>query len=310
MKKILLCSDGSTFAENIYRYGAWFATNLKAEEVDVLCVTDIRAQQASKQNLSGSIGIDASENLLHRMVELEHEKAKINHQRTKLVLQKAAQTLKADGVDRINLLHETGFLVDCLEKFEAGCDLIVLGKRGEAAEFASGHLGANLERIVRSSNKPCLLTSRQFKPIERVLIAYDGSLSSQKILQFIADTSIFKGLELYIVTVAKSTADQTAIARIESAKQLAQQAGFEPVCSVIEGHSEKAIQRGFGGHMGASPLSHERLNQEAILNYVTEQDISLLVMGAYGHSRIRHLVIGSTTAQMLRSSHIPVLLFR
>ena len=288
MKKILLCSDGSAFAENTYRYGAWFATNLKAEEVDVLCVTDFRAQQAiSTQNLSGSIGIDASENLLNRLVELEHEKAKINHQRAKLVLQKAAQTLKAEGVDRINLLHETGFLVDCLAKFEASCDLIVLGKRGEAAEFASGHLGANLERIVRSSHKPCLVTSRQFKPIERVLVAYDGSPSSQKIIQFIADSSIFESLELHIVTVAKSAADQTAIARIESAKQLAQQAGFEPVVSIIEGHSEKAI-----------------------FNYVTEQDISLLIMGAYGHSRIRHLVIGSTTAQMLRSSHIPVLLFR
>ena len=288
MKKILLCSDGSAFAENTYRYGAWFAKNLKAEEVDVLCVTDVRGQQAiSKTNLSGSIGIDASENLLNRLVELEHEKAKINHQRAKLVLQQAAQTLKTEGVERINLLHETGFLVDCLEKFEASCDLIVLGKRGEAAEFASGHLGANLERIVRSSHKPCLVTSRQFKPIERVLIAYDGSRSSDKILQFIADSSVFEGLELHIVTVAKNSTEQTAIARIESAKQLAQQAGFEPVCSVIEGHSEKAIS-----------------------NYVTEQDISLLLMGAYGHSRIRHLVIGSTTAQMLRSSHIPVLLFR
>ena len=288
MKKILLCSDGSAFAENTYRYGAWFATKLQVEEVDVLCVTDIRGQQAmSSQNLSGSIGIDASENLLDRLVELEHEKAKINHQRAKLVLQAAAQTLKEEGVERINLLHETGFLVDCLEQFETNCDLIVLGKRGEAAEFASGHLGANLERIVRSSHKPCLVTSRQFKPIERVLIAYDGSPSSQKILQFIADYSIFEGLELHIVTVAKSSAESTAIALLESAKQLAQEAGFEPVCSVLEGHSEKAIS-----------------------NYVTEQDISLLLMGAYGHSRIRHLVIGSTTAQMLRSSHIPVLLFR
>ncbi|MBE9043790.1 universal stress protein [Pleurocapsales cyanobacterium LEGE 10410] len=288
MKKILLCSDGSAFAENIYRYGAWFAMNLEAEEVDVLCVTDLRAQQAtSTKNLSGSIGIDASENLLNRLVELEHEKAKINHQRAKLVLQQAAQTLKAEGIERINLLHETGFLVDCLEKFEASCGLIVLGKRGEAAEFASGHLGANLERIVRSSHKPCLVTSRQFKPIKRVLIAYDGSSSSQKILQFIADTSIFKGLELHIVTVAKDAAEQIAIARIESAKQLAQQAGFEPVCSVIEGHSEKAIS-----------------------SYIADRDISLLLMGAYGHRRIRHLVIGSTTAQMLRSSHIPVLLFR
>ncbi|MEM7595445.1 MAG: hypothetical protein AAF383_28765 [Cyanobacteria bacterium P01_A01_bin.83] len=33
MKKILLCSDGSAFAENTYRYGAWFATNSKAESV-------------------------------------------------------------------------------------------------------------------------------------------------------------------------------------------------------------------------------------------------------------------------------------
>ena len=287
MKKILLCSDGSAFAENTYRYGAWFATQLKAEEVDVLCVSDLRAQQASKQNLSGSIGIDASENLFNRLVELEHEKAKINYQRAKLVLQSAAQTLKAEGVDRVNLLHEAGFLVDCLEKFEPSCDLIVLGKRGEAADFASGHLGANLERIVRSSHKPCLVTSHQFKPIERVAIAYDESPSSQKILQFVADSSIFEDLELHIITVAKSAANQTAIARIESAKQLAQQAGFEPVCSVIEGDSEKAIS-----------------------NYITEHDISLLIMGAYGHNRIRHLVIGSTTVQMLRSSQIPVLLFR
>ena len=288
MKKILLCSDGSTFAANTYRYGAWFATQLKTEEVDVLCVTDVRAQQStSKQNLSGSIGIDASENLLDRLVELEHEKAKINHQRAKLVLQSAAQTLKTEGVDRVNLLHETGFLVDCLAKFEADCDLVILGKRGEAAEFASGHLGANLERIVRSSQKPCLVTSRHFEPIERVLIAYDNSPSSQKILQFIIDSAIFAGLELHIITVAKSTADQTAIAKIDSAQQLLQQAGYKPICSVIEGHSEKAISQ-----------------------YISDRDISLLLMGAYGHSRIRHLVIGSTTAQVLRSSHIPVLLFR
>lgn len=162
MKKILLCSDGSAFAENIYRYGAWFANRLQAEAADVLCVTDIRGQQATtKTNLSGSIGIDASENLLGRLVELEHEKAKINHQRTKLVLQQAAATLEAEGVEQVNLIHETGFLVDCLEKFESSCDLVVLGKRGEAAEFASGHLGANLERIVRSSHKPCLVTDRK-----------------------------------------------------------------------------------------------------------------------------------------------------
>ncbi|MGJ5630457.1 universal stress protein [Nostoc sp. CALU 1950] len=49
--------------------------------------------------------------------------------------------------------------------------------------------------------------------------------------------------------------------------------------------------------------------EKVIANYIEKQDINLLIMGTYRHSRIRHLVIGSTTAQMLRSSHIPVLLF-
>ncbi len=286
MKKILLCTDGSAFAANVYRYGAWFATRLKAE-VNVLCVTDIRSQQAiPTENLSGSIGIDASENLLNRLVELEHEKAKINHQRAKLVLQKAAQTLKAEGVDKINLLHETGFLVDCLAKFEADCDLLMLGKRGETTSLASGHLGANLARIVRSSQKPCLVTSRQFKPIERVLIAYDGSPTGQKMLQFLVDSPIFKGLQLHLITITKNRAEPTAIARLHQAEQTIRSAGFESVSRLLEGESEKVIAQ-----------------------YITEQDISLLLMGAYGHSRIRHLVIGSTTAQILRSSHIPILVF-
>jgi nucleotide-binding universal stress UspA family protein len=36
----------------------------------------------------------------------------------------------------------------------------------------------------------------------------------------------------------------------------------------------------------------------------------MVVMGAYGHSRIRSFVIGSTTSEMLRSCKAPVLLMR
>ncbi len=87
--------------------------------------------------------------------------------------------------------------------------------------------------------------------------------------------------------MAKNDSDKTALARLDEGKNWLQREGFEPVCSVIEGEPEKAIA-----------------------NYIIQHDISLLLMGAYGHSRIRHLVIGSTTAQLLRSSNIPVLLFR
>lgn len=36
----------------------------------------------------------------------------------------------------------------------------------------------------------------------------------------------------------------------------------------------------------------------------------LPVMGAYGQTRIRHLIIGSTTTAWLRTSSVPVLILR
>lgn len=43
---------------------------------------------------------------------------------------------------------------------------------------------------------------------------------------------------------------------------------------------------------------------------VKAQGAALLVMGAYGHSRIRQLIVGSTTTTMLRLSEVPVLILR
>ena len=287
MKNILLCTDGSAFAKNVYKYGAWFARQFHAH-INVLFVTDIRSQQvASTGNLSGSIGFGASENLLHELVDLEHKKAKLNNQRARLILQNADETLKAEGVTDFKLTNKTGFLVDCFHEFEQDADLIVLGKRGEAAEFASAHLGANVDRIVRSSSKPCLVIPREFQPISRLLVTYDGSASGKKILRFLVNSPSFQSLEIHLLTVAKANSVQTGMDRLKEAQEELEAAGFNPISTLLEGDSETAIA-----------------------NYVTQQDINLLLMGAYGHSRIRNLVIGSTTAQLLRSSNIPVLLFR
>lgn len=287
MKHILLCTDGSIFAQSSYRYAGWLASRLDAE-VDVLFVSDIRSQKvASTGNYSGALGLDASRELLDKLVELEHEKAKLNHEKAQLILQDAKQHLQDAGVTAIKTIHETGFLVDIFHKFETESDLIILGKRGEAAEFASGHLGANVERIGRASHKPCLVTSRHYKPIEKLLLSYDGSKSCQKMLDFLVTSPVFEGLKLHILTVAKKAEDEHAIAHLKVAQMQAQSAGFDPICEVIPGEPEPEICK-----------------------YVDRHDIDLLLMGAYGHSRIRHLVLGSTTLQLLRRSHIPVLLFR
>ena len=48
----------------------------------------------------------------------------------------------------------------------------------------------------------------------------------------------------------------------------------------------------------------------ALHAYQAEHAIVLLVMGAYGHSRIRQFLVGSTTTTMLRTATMPVLLLR
>jgi nucleotide-binding universal stress UspA family protein len=94
-------------------------------------------------------------------------------------------------------------------------------------------------------------------------------------------------LELHILTVAKSADDQKAQECNQQAADKTRAAGFDPICQILEGDSEKMIA-----------------------SYAEDHDISLIVMGAYGHRRIRPLIIGSTTAQVLRHTQLPVLLFR
>jgi nucleotide-binding universal stress UspA family protein len=47
---------------------------------------------------------------------------------------------------------------------------------------------------------------------------------------------------------------------------------------------------------------------DAILNEITDKGSDLLVMGAYGHSRLRELVLGGVTRQILASMTVPVLM--
>ena len=286
MKRILLCTDGSDCARVSYQYVAWLAQRMELE-VEVLYVSDIREQKPKiSKDFSGSIGIGAYENLLDKLVVLEQEKAKINHETAKKILADAQEFLQQKGVDRVHLTHRTGLILDSFHEFEQDADLIVLGKRGKTNADAPDHLGANLERIIKSSKKPCLVTPGNFQNVERLLLAYDGSKSCQKALQILTNFPSFADLELHIVNVSKRD-DSEGKRLLEQAAANLEPVGFQPICQVLSGDTEKVI-----------------------IQYIKEKRIDGLIMGAYGHSRIRHLVIGSTTARMLRNCDIPVLLLR
>lgn len=51
-------------------------------------------------------------------------------------------------------------------------------------------------------------------------------------------------------------------------------------------------------------------NRMKIVKFIREGSVELIVMGAYGHNRLRELLLGSTTSHVIHKSPIPVLLVR
>ncbi|ODU21890.1 MAG: hypothetical protein BGO58_04135 [Sphingopyxis sp. 65-8] len=63
-------------------------------------------------------------------------------------------------------------------------------------------------------------------------------------------------------------------------------------------------------HKDARVSQIERKPEEVIALDIEARGAKLLIMGAYGHSSLRAMLVGRATTEMIRSAIIPVLLFR
>ncbi|SDU46107.1 universal stress protein [Stappia sp. ES.058] len=284
MSKLIALVDGSLYSHSVCDHAAWIAKRNDAS-VEVLHVLGRRQAEGGAANLSGNIALGARTTLLNELSDLDAQMAKLSQKRGRAILDDAKRFLEEDGISDVTTRLRTGDIVETLADVEADADLVVIGKRGEAADFAKLHLGSNLERIVRSSTRPVLVAARAFKPIKRFLVAYDGGTSSMKAIDHIARSRIFAGLECRLLTVGADNAETRR--KLDNATATLEAGGYEVRAGIVQGQADAAIAA-----------------------TVDSEDIDLLVMGAYGHSRIRSLIIGSTTTEMIRSCKVPVLLFR
>lgn len=229
-------------------------------------------------DVGGSLGIQPYQNLVSSLQEAEQEKAKVLKEFT-------LDAFKREGfAGEVDFENLTGLLADTIEDFEEDFDLVVLGKRGESAEFAIEHIGSTLERVVRASRRPCFVGNRKFREIRKVGFAFDNGASCRKLIEVLAGWEWLKEFPLHLLSVDE---DQDGSAEhLRAAESKLVESGFSVQSEMLAG-----------------------LPEEAISGYVEKADLDLLLMGAYGHTRIRRFLIGSTTAEMLRRCRIPVLCY-
>ena len=74
--------------------------------------------------------------------------------------------------------------------------------------------------------------------------------------------------------------------------------------------SEDGVQIAADHKCTAQAVISEGKAEEVILNTANTKECNLIVVGAYGHSKIRELILGSTTTHLINHSHLPVMLVR
>ena len=282
MTKILALVDGSLYAPSVCDHAAWVSAQDQAE-VGLLHV--LQKEQTADSDLSGNIGLGARTKLLEDLARLDAERATLAKAQGRAILEDAESHLQKAGVKTVTSRLRHGSLVEELGQAEQDCDLVVIGKRGEAADFETLRLGSNLEQAIRVSAINVLIASRAYRPIKHILMAHDGGDTSRKAIDYVAKNSRFSGLQVTLLTVGNdSTGVQLAL---KEAAQTLTEAGCKVDTRVAPGRADSRISE-----------------------TVTDLNIDLLIMGAFSHSRIRNLFIGSTTTETIRACHVPILMIR
>ncbi|MGH7565995.1 MAG: universal stress protein [Gemmatimonadota bacterium] len=194
---------------------------------------------------------------------------------------------RAQGLDRpIETALETGIASEVIVDRARGVDLVVMGRRGEYAEFGSHAVGATVGAVARRSPRPVLVCPRGSDALMRPLIAYDGSYHAARALEIAVEYAEKRGCPLHLVCVR----DQ-----VDEAGRV-----LEEACDYARGHAVEPTPMPLAGDSAA----------ERILAAATDVHADLLVMGSFGKSRLKEFLLGSTTETVLGSFDHPMLLYR
>lgn len=283
MNTVMACIDGSPQAAAVCDCAAWASRRLNAP-LTLLHVLD-QQQYPAAGNLSGIIGLGSREYLLEELAALDQKRSKLALEEGRMMLDAARQRVLTAGAMQPELRQRHGDLVETLRDLESDIRLVVIGKQGEDSGTDLQLIGSQLESVIRTLHRPILVTPANFIAPTSVMLAFDGSATTRKGIEMLASSPLFKDIPIHLVMVGEDTADSRSL--LEAARNALTAAGFNVRIAIRTGEVEPALHA-----------------------YQAEHNIGLLVMGAYGHSRIRQFLVGSTTTSMIRSTTTPLLLLR
>ena len=168
-------------------------------------------------------------------------------------------------------------------------DLVVMGQSAQAADKEPNMLPDLPDYVLLNCGRPVLLVpragSRPSTIGKRVMVAWNGSMEAAKAVT--AALPLLRGAEQVTLAVLGDSRDA-----------LGESPGAD-IALYLARHGVKVevLRRPEPTDPG-----------KAILSLAADFNVDLLVMGAYGHSRFREIMLGGATRTILATATLPVLM--
>jgi nucleotide-binding universal stress UspA family protein len=277
IKNILIPLDGSEHSNAALDYAIWMTEQFAGMLLGQHIIDSVALEGSFFHDVSGSLGFEPYLDFSTKMREILEE-------RGKGILSEFTQRCQSRGIKHQTFL-DMGIIANEICERAKVADLVVIGHRGVNEEFTTGLLGTTTESITRKCPRPIFVSTKQFKTIQKPLLAYDGSQRASSAMESAAEFCTVLKLPLTVLNIAKEEKGAEEI--LQKAKSYLSSYAIPVTYEIGRGYPEQKI-----------------------IEYLSSFGYDLLFIGAYGHRRIIHMVLGSTTEYVLRNSLCPVFLIR
>jgi nucleotide-binding universal stress UspA family protein len=166
-------------------------------------------------------------------------------------------------------------------------DVILLGKATTPDPGLGVSARSIFESVLRHSPRPVVAVPGSVEDGRGILAAYDGSLQAARALQALVASGLSGLGDTRVLTVD------------EESKETANK------------HAQRAVEylAGHGINAESQPEVTDKSVDQLIIDEAQRQDVELIVMGAYGRSRLAEFFLGSVTSRVIDESPVPLFLF-
>ncbi len=281
MKKIIVGIDGSKDSFDSYKCASGL---FPKENIDLTSVFVRDERKTQIPFIYSGAAYDIAYERLYIPVDPQLAKTyeKLNED-NKIFAEKCIKMCEgietSENINKSSTILE-GDPVEELINYSKDFDLLVLGQRGENAAYVRELIGSTSEDLIRKSLVPILICSGESMDLDRILIVYEDSKSSENALDYYINQISSNNSELTILIKDHfEELSQNIIQKVEKLK--------------TEGKNI-IIERCKGS------LAHRAIE------IMENGSIDTFILGSHGKHKLTEYILGSVTVHIMRKSSLPV----